>query len=78
MILVIRARQYIFYFYILSERNFYSLLIIFFIELVLVSSKVTARVAVNIIIIVVLRDFIINGFLYIGGEVSIVHKRAEI
>ena len=50
----------------------------FFVELVFMFLKIIARVTVYIIIIVVLRDFIVNGFLYVGDEFSAVYERAGI
>ena len=62
----------------LSKRDFYSFLIVFFIKFIFVSLKVTARVAAGVIIIIILRDFTVNGFLHIGGKVLVVHKRTKI
>ena len=62
----------------LSKRDFYSFLIMLLVELVYVSYKITARVAANVIPIIIFRDFAADGFLYIGREFSIVQKRAEI
>ena len=42
------------------------------------SLKVTTRVAARIIIIIILRDFTANGFLYVFYEFSAVHKGARI
>ena len=50
----------------------------FFIEFVFVFLKVTARVAVNVIIIIIFWDFIINGLLYVFYEFLAVHKKAEV
>ena len=60
----------------LSERDFYFFLIMFFVKLIFVSLKITARVAANIITVIILRDFTTDGFLYINNEFSIVHRRA--
>ena len=62
----------------LPERDFYSFLIILFIKLVFIFLKIIARVAADVIIIIILRNFIANNFLHIGGEFSAVHKRAGI
>ena len=50
----------------------------FFVEFIFVSSKVIARVAASVIIIIILRDFIVDGLLYIFYEFSAVHERAGI
>ena len=78
MILATHTRQYISDFYMLPERDFYFFLIIFLIELVLISLKVTARIAAGVIIIVILRNFTVNGFLHIGGEFLAVYRGAKI
>ena len=50
----------------------------FLFELIFVFLKIITRVAVGVIIIIILRDFTANGFLYIDGEFLIIHERAGV
>ena len=62
----------------MSKRDFCFFLIMFFIELVHMSYKVAAGIATNIILIMIFRNFTVNGFLYIYCEILIIHERAGV
>ena len=50
----------------------------FFIKFIFVSLKIIAKVITNVIIVVILRDFTADSFLYIGYEFLIIYRRAGV